>query len=885
MTSVSSSFQAFIFGGLCTLALAWLSSTGALHWINLKIHDQALSWASAPWSTSTTVIINNDLNLEIGFEKELKQLLATITEHNASHIVLLTQVAQIARETRGYLSDLKWPVYLATPQNMSDLGLGKKNSQLKHLELFNIKTVQGMSRKFELSSSTFSLFSLYGNNENLTGSEYYFNHFININTLPNITLSHALKGGIIDELVADKIVIVDLDYSQYPATFYTPGSSSSSSATLAQIQALAAETLLTKSYIRSPSALLSMLVLLIIYTLCFFLLQLLSSKGVFIFGLALTMLTFFGAVATLFYWHTLLPIFEWIVIQVFCVVYLLSIERLREESLILQMSAALNARLGKRVQPPSFYQSEQPWDNLHTMINQQLNLQRSIFLAKVPKDHRVVAIHGLNCAIDDIKEKRRDFKRSPYSLALASLKPLKLEKQYFKQLADNEVEYLCPLFLGGRMLGFWALTVVPGKDWHGQTFENHLNQFSTEITELLHHRENYLHENRKQNHIIRRIFGLKLAQAEYQDLDTSVSRLEKRFDSLQTIYDGMSTASSLYSLFGQIVYSNRQMEALIKKWNLPFYTLSAHDFLLQITDLDSQQIKQRLLQVTLNNVEVCLNIDNENKENHYILRIRPMQVPNDNKEQGAPFLLLGLLFEFIDIGEAQHLMTLKKDLYTQYFHQMRNNLGELYLVSRQLQQQLPDKNPLLNMLTQTLDECTKVNLNIEEQLASHRSLVSNVVPVNPCSEWQKVVNINGENIRKKRIQLAEDLPAIMSLVLAEQSQLCLLLELICVLLVEDSDSNESTLSLLVKDTYQLDKNNKQKRIITMRFSNEGYGVPESQLKELTEMSVEQLGHDEVLEKLLIAANSAASWGLELEINSKLGSGYVIELSMPVFLMN
>ncbi|NQZ12560.1 MAG: hypothetical protein HRT35_35855, partial [Algicola sp.] len=715
----------------------------------------------------------------------------------------------------------------------------------------------------------------------------YLNYFLDIATLPNLTLSQALGGSIVNELVAGKVVLIDLDYHQNQTPLFIPQSAISqtqagNTATQGQLQALAAHTLLTGSDIRQLPIAITLALLLVVYTSYFFVLQLLSPKGTFVFGVVLSVLTYWLAMLVLVNWHVLLPVFELIVIQVFAVVYLLGIERLRKESSLLKMSAELNARLSKKVQPPSFYQSENPWDNLHALINQQLNLHRSIFLAKVPKDHRVVAIHALNCSIDDIQEMRRDYQRAPYSVAIATQKPIKLTKQYFDSVDESEIEYMCPLIFSGNVLGFWALTVMPDKDWHQGVFENNLIQFVRESTELLFHRNRYLKKSNQENALLRRIFSLQLAQAEHQSLDNSVSMLEKRFDSLQYVFDGMSTASTLYSLFGQIVHSNRQMEALVKQWQLPLYNLSAHDFLLKITLLDSAQIKQKLLQVTIHNVEVSLSITIENQPTDYILRVRPIDVPNDNKEEGIPFLLLGILFEFIDISEAQQVLSMKQDLYSQYFHQMRNNLGTLNLISRQLRSKLGEGHPLLGMLDETLNECTKVNISIEDQLAKQRTQVANVVPVNPFTEWQKVTESASEEISKKHIQLNEDVPSIMSLVLAEPVQLATVLGLICTILTQDSDSNESTLSLTVKDT--TDEQNE--RIILMTFGNEGYGVPDDHMARLlAKTSGDWAGSDEPLEKLLLAADNAQYWGLKLTISSTLGTGYAAQLTIPVFVIN
>jgi hypothetical protein len=186
------------------------------------------------------------------------------------------------------------------------------------------------------------------------------------------------------------------------------------------------------------------------------------------------------------------------------------------------------------------------------------------------------------------------------------------------------------------------------------------------------------------------------------------------------------------------------------------------------------------------------------------------------------------------------------------------------------------------MLDQTLGECTKVNLMIEEQLARQRSLSSQVVPVNPHSEFQLVAEKLAAEIAKKHIKLDVNAPAIISLIMAEPSQLADLYRRLCELLIDDADSNESTLSVQFSDTTGAEN----RREICILFVNEGYGVPQEHLSRLLSMDSTELGSsDQRLEKLLLLADNAAYWGLEMTISSTLGDGYTIELKVPVFTIN
>lgn len=870
MLKIPTAFKAFIFGSAFILLLGWLSSLGSFHWINLKTHDIALKLPFAQVHDNATLLINNDLPPNGQLSKTLDDLYVRLQQLGAAKVVLLSR----AHWPGLMLSELKQPFHVTFALQTEG------GSPFKAVKMFNFVAIDGVYRQYLVPQGDDNPLMLYQGTSQRENAPEYLNYFIDLNTMANLSLTQALDGNLISALVKDKVVLIDLDHHSGHQRFHTP----SGDAGFGQMQALAAQTMMLDSNMRITSVVPTIILMFVLFALYFFAMQLMSPRGAIAFTAVMVCVVLALSLFALVVWHTLVPIFELMAVQFASVMYLLVVERLREESTILKISADLNARLSKKVQPPSFYQSNNPWDDLHTLINQQLNLHRSIFLSKVPNDHRVQAIHALNCSIEDIKEMRRDYQRAPYSEAIAIVKPLKLTRPYFDSVDDQEWEYMCPLMFGNEVLGFWALTVIPGPDFKQAVFENNLVQFSREITELLFHRENYLRRSKKESRLFRRFLGMKLVESEYRALKYSVAMLEKRFNSLQFIFDGLSTASALYNLFGQILHANRRMDDLVRQWQLPLYSMTAHDFLVQLTGLDSQDVKQRLLQVTLHQADISIRVQLENDSAEYILRIRTINVDKDKSEQG--FLLLGLLFEFVDISEAQKVISMKKDLYSQYFHQMRNNLSTLNLISRQLSRQLPDdKQQFARMLEETLEECTRVNVVIEDQLAEQRKQKSSVVPLNPLSSLENVLETHKENLQGKQIELKRDVPSIMSLILAEPLQLEALFNLILLILLEDCDSNGSTLDIVVKDI-QSEADN---RYISMKFSNQGYGVPQQNidrlLQLLQESPVDLAQEGEKLEQLLLLVHQASYWGLQIDIHSALGDGYVIDLTIPVFMIH
>ena len=66
---------------------------------------------------------------------------------------------------------------------------------------------------------------------------------------------------------------------------------------------------------------------------------------------------------------------------------------------------AIQQKMMGRFIPQSFIEQASPWDPIIQLISQQLDLEKSIFLARKEDDHRVVEIRAINCNLDDIQER------------------------------------------------------------------------------------------------------------------------------------------------------------------------------------------------------------------------------------------------------------------------------------------------------------------------------------------------------------------------------------------------------------------------------------------------------------------------------------------------
>lgn len=151
-----------------------------------------------------------------------------------------------------------------------------------------------------------------------------------------------------------------------------------------------------------------------------------------------------------------------------------------------------------RYLPRHFLEHPEPWDGIIQLVNQQLNLDKSIFLTRLEGDHRVSEVRALNCQLSDIVEMRRDYERVPYSDAIKASGTIKITRVFFKDLAENEQQYIAPLMYAGDIRGFWALTVIPQKHFDEQAFIKNVNLFAHQIGELLFHYKVFTTERKNQ---------------------------------------------------------------------------------------------------------------------------------------------------------------------------------------------------------------------------------------------------------------------------------------------------------------------------------------------------------------------------------------------------
>ncbi|WP_462176766.1 hypothetical protein [Pseudoalteromonas gelatinilytica] len=464
-----------------------------------------------------------------------------------------------------------------------------------------------------------------------------------VSALPKFTAKRVLSFDVMSEQLENKVIIVGQQAAEFNVNIHAPKLEGLNDPLL--LFAYVADSLEKNSTINELNFTISVIFALgFVFSLLFFY-QKISISYSFIVALAITI--FWFAISYLFvnFTQIFIPIGQYIILTFATLIWVVIARKISEDKELTADVNNIQQMMMGRYIPQSFIEHPSPWDPIIQLISQQLDLEKSIFLARKEDDHRVVEIRAINCQLDDIQEMRRDYQRTPYSNALKSLGIVRINRPFFKQVVEGEIEFIAPLVYAGDVRGFWALSIVPNLSFNQQAFEKNVNRFAAQVAELLFHYHIFKTTQAKNRTLINRLLTFKLHEPVSQKVKSSLNEMEQKLTTLEMVFNHTSPATVLFNLFGQIIQTNASLERFAKQHQIAIFETTALDLLCRSCSLDIETAKGKLRYITLNKatVELPANLGNYS----YTLIIRALHSDNTQTASGAPFQVSGILFEFI----------------------------------------------------------------------------------------------------------------------------------------------------------------------------------------------------------------------------------------------
>jgi CHASE2 domain-containing sensor protein len=700
---------------------------------------------------------------------------------------------------------------------------------------------------------------------------------------PRYQASRLLESGIIDELVKDKVVLITLPLDNITTGLTTPKNNYIEPLSPDLIQAMALNSLINQSDIGMLKPWQAAIVCFLLFILYLFAFQWLNIR----FGTVVIVAS--GIAFLLIDWYLLsfhyfyIPAFSFIVSIVAALLTAIPLHRIREQSVIDTLHLDILSQLKSKKTPHSFYQVDDPWNQIIVFINQHLLLSRSILLERIENDHRVREIKSLGCSIDDIAEQRRDYTRFPYDKSLQQQIPLDLDnRHYFKQSFEGEKQFLIPLRFAEEVLGFWAFTVIPEDHWDQNKFFSDINVFAKQIGLLIHNRKAFNYEDSINSKLLTQLLNFNLGSGNHKSLKSAVDGISHRLRIMEGIFDGMSSAAMLYDLFGQIISSNHLMEQLARQSHLSIYDLTSLDLIAQACGICKDEARSRLRHVAMNAASIDLPLSELIDNRQYLLRIRSIkpkiQTTATLNDHDLPFELLGILFEFINVTPIQQRFTTDIIVYENLYSMLRNDLSVLSLCQLQLSLSPASDQKLMAQMNQTLKHSTEIVTNAETLLNDTSSkLASTGKLLQPLELLKRTLIELKEPADQAKLSFNTLLPTFSSLIFIDEDELASLLTQSFRLLIEDAVP-DTEIQLFFKEFERTDKLLHNGKIM-ITISNVGYGMPQAELN--AERKDTSYIEADTLSLFKKAVMNVSPWQVIVTNTSQVGTGFEINIELPI----
>jgi hypothetical protein len=694
---------------------------------------------------------------------------------------------------------------------------------------------------------------------------------------PSVGLARVLSGGVVPELLAGRVVVVGPAASR--VGLHTPLEEQPMAPAL--FHALALRTLLAGGEVRDLAPAPHLAVLLAVATVALLLFHYLGGERPVLLLAGLSLSTVAAAWVLLHYGGLWLPVSALLLAQVLAFFTVARLHARSREDRLRAMASEAASRVETRWAPEGFYNSDEHWSQVAALVTQTLVLQRTMFLEKVPGDHRVRAVKALNCSFDDIHEKRRDYHRTPYTLAIEAKHPIRVERPYLRRLEEPEEQYLVPLVFAGEVEGFWALSSAPLAEEERGRFFSVLGEFGDQIAELLYHRSRWRESTRRAASPWRRLLRLESFAPTDRLLTTSLDMLQRRLRVLEGVLDGQENGSIVYDLFGGVVQFNRRMADFLGEFGVAPVDLTPVDFVVRLTGRSVDEARQCLRYLALERGRLTFPVTAGRGAQARLISLRALVAPDDAELQVQPFRLLGILCEVMDVTGIQGVFNLKKQLIERLGCRFRDDLEAVLIACSLVEGPEVDalrRRRVAAIMKEKVREIAQTMGAVEGMLDQE---------LHPGSAERYPVDVRwplGEALKRieadaavREVEVRSDIPRYMSLAFAAPAPLERAFVSMLRVLLEDASAGGAVGAAL----WAQPGNPGRAGSVVCRLSSVGFGFPKARLEEYLFGADEPESED--FKALREAARQLRGWGAHMDVDSEVGRGIAFEVRLEAFL--
>lgn len=868
MTLHHDSFRGLLLAVGILVIVAIASARGYLLFVNGAFYD----WASMLALRSPADVLSPVLEIDVdpvpyqSDDQFWAALIVSLSDLKPKQIVLLERPAHLAPETYSLLAktvDLVGvsasPWLLSGADALVPLQIWANRPQSDH----------GVFRRMSLTlpddapgrSTLLKVAAIAHAERELDLTEVYPNFVMGSSKPPRISAERFLDMEIPSSIVAGKTLLLAPRPSSAVTELFTPGGRAGVT-DVSAFKARALDSLLTNRYVMPFPLYNTLAILLVLGIGCLFFYQRAGFSLALKVTVGLVVLSVVISIVLLHWTYILFPLTEILAVVLGMWITVMNRKYVAEQQGMLLELNNISRLMQKRLVPVDVLHSEKYWENIANMVQRLLQLDRSIFLETLPGERRVREIYSINCDLSVIDERRRDYERAPYTIAMRTRGPTPVDG-FLKDAGPAEQQYLVPLQMDGRVLGFWAFGIA--SDYLDARKLVSVGRFARDISELLYQRQ----QVREADELDRRrwldYLTLQGGRSLARDLKAALGVTTKRLRVIEDLFQRSKSGYLLYDAFGQLLLDNPPAAHLCQELGLQAYDLNYTDTLSYLSGLDLEAAKNCLQRVVLDGESVSLPLNSqERKDLEGTLTVTA--IAGDDSEhsevietaENSSLTLSGVFIEIRPRGGNSEQLPLP------------SWLDQVFAQQEQLLQRLTHKLTHLQS-----DHAVAPELATASSLAAHahsylRAIESGVLGGGEVAPFDQIliaaISNQDKLIRRKRLTVEPNLPACRVLALVPFGQLTKLLDDLLNIAVDDAKRG-STIRILQRENWPT---------LHVSICSDGIGIPVRRLDELLSAQT-SVDRGSSLPRCKAIVEQA---GGTLTIASEVGQGTSFDLRLP-----
>lgn len=466
---------------------------------------------------------------------------------------------------------------------------------------------------------------------------------------PRMTLAQVQEGGLIRSIAEGRVVMFGPALDRLHHSIVTPVTGGGREVSELEFHGHALDSLLRSASIQSLPPPVKGLVCILLWLICFLLLQSRSFRtgtmAASLVAMAFLVLVWLALVVS----RVHVPAVAGLLVLGTTLVSVYQSKGQRQNR---QLARLVNETtllsMGGRKGEPGQTSLANLWPDVMAMLDQLFPLTRAVLLSRAATAGHVHLVQTLRCDRDVIQERRRDYRRTPYSRALDRNDAVEAPG-YLKPGPAGESVLLVPMRFAGEVQGFLALGMSAMNAVSPAVLQHGIRVIGEHLSELMFERRRTQETEDAMRRWHQRLRDPR-DEAIHQ-LSQNVRLISRHTTLLQDLVDSLDAATGVYDLFGRSLVLNKRMADALEKLEFHDREHTAVDLLASAGAMSLDQARSVMARVILDR----LDFERTARIGGHPHLLKASMLSDSASAQGASELLdsiHGLMFQLFPSGNA-----------------------------------------------------------------------------------------------------------------------------------------------------------------------------------------------------------------------------------------